>query len=152
MEGAATAYANRCGDTEQVVFVPAAGAFELTAIASELAASARFDALVALGCIIRGETSHDQHLAAAVTDGLSRISIDYRIPVGFGVLTVNNAKQARERAGGKWGNKGEEAMDAALDTLAAINAIRAGAGAIGAARAVPDKAAGRSRRAGKGAR
>lgn len=152
MEGAASAYANRCGDTQNVVFIPASGAFELTALAAELAASGRFDAIVALGCIIKGETSHDQHLAAAVTDGLSRISIDHRMPVGLGVLTVNNAKQARERAGGKWGNKGEEAMDAALDTLAAINAIRAGAGSRGSSRALPDKAASRGRRAGKGAR
>jgi 6,7-dimethyl-8-ribityllumazine synthase len=141
MEGAATAYANRCGDTESVVFVPAPGAFELTAIAAEMAASGRFDAVVALGCIIRGETTHDQHLARAVTDGLTRISIDHRIPVGLGVLTVNNAKQAQQRAGGKWGNKGEEAMGAALDTLAVIRAIRAGAGKLEAARTMPDKAA-----------
>jgi 6,7-dimethyl-8-ribityllumazine synthase len=147
MEGAATAYANRCGDTDGVVFVPAAGAFEITVLSAELAASGRFEAIVALGCIIKGETSHDQHLARAVTDGLARIALDYRIPIGLGVLTVNNGKQARDRAGGKLGNKGEEAMHAALDTLAAIRAIRSGAGRGGdssPARAVPDKAASRN--------
>ncbi len=150
MEGAATAYANRCGNTDNVVFVPAPGAFELTAISAELAASGRFDAIVALGCIIKGETAHDHHLGRAVTDGLTRISIDHRIPVGLGVLTVNNAKQARDRAGGggrggKLGNKGEEAMSAALDTLAVIRAVRAGggerrAGELESSRSIPDKA------------
>ncbi len=150
MEGAASAYAQRFGDTDNVIFFPAAGSFEITAIAAELAASGRFDAIVALGCIIKGETSHDQHLAAAVTDGLTRISIDARIPVGLGVLTVNNAKQAAARAGGKLGNKGEEAMNAALDTFAVINAIRNGAGAAPIpARAVPDKAAPRRKKGGR---
>jgi len=143
MEGAASAYAHRCGDTDRVVFVPAPGAFEITVIAAELAASGRFDAVVALGCIIRGETSHDQHLAQSVTRGLTNIAAIHRIPVGLGVLTVNNARQARDRAGGKWGNKGEEAMNAALDTLAVLRAIRRGAGAaiLSDSRAVPDKAA-----------
>jgi 6,7-dimethyl-8-ribityllumazine synthase len=147
MEGAATAYANRCGDTESVIFIPAPGAFEITVIAAELAASGRFDCLVALGCIIKGQTSHDQHLATTVTDGLTRIGIDHRLPVGLGVLTVNNAKQARERAGGKWGNKGADAMNAALDTLAVIRAVRAGAGKLESARTVPDKAASPARSA-----
>ena len=149
MEGAASAYANRCGDTDSVVFVPAPGAFELTAISAELAASGRFDAVVALGCIIKGETSHDHHLARSVTDGLTRIAIDHRMPVGLGVLTVNNAKQARDRAGGKLGNKGEEAMNAALDTLAVIRAVRAGAGKLESTRRVPDKAARIARKGGR---
>jgi 6,7-dimethyl-8-ribityllumazine synthase len=103
--------------------------------------------VVALGCIIRGETTHDQHLARSVTDSLMRIAIDHRVPVGLGVLTVNNAKQARDRAGGKFGNKGEEAMNAALDTLAVVRAVRAGAGKLEASRRVPDKAAKRAGRA-----
>lgn len=141
MEGAASAYAQRHGDTDSVVFFPAAGAFEITAIAAELAASGRFDAIVALGCIIKGETAHDEHLARAVTHSLSTISGFHRLPVGLGVLTVNNAKQAAARAGGKLGNKGEEAMNAALDTFAVINAIRNGAGTAPVSRrAIPDKA------------
>ena len=140
MEGAASAYVMRCGDADGVVFVPAPGAFELTVIAAEMAASGRFDAVVAIGCIIKGETSHDQHLARSVTDGLTRIAIDHRVPVGLGVLMVNSVRQARERAGGKHGNKGEEAMNAALDTLAVLRAIRAGAGTLGPPRRLPDKA------------
>ncbi|MBX3406185.1 MAG: 6,7-dimethyl-8-ribityllumazine synthase [Phycisphaeraceae bacterium] len=145
LEGAAEAYADRCGDGSSVFFVPAPGAFEITVIAAELAACGRYDAIVALGCIIKGETTHDQHLAAAVTHALTTISAVNRTPVGLGVLTVNNAKQARERAGGKFGNKGSEAMHAALDTLAVLRAIRKGAGA--AANRV-----GTTRRAAKGAR
>lgn len=147
MEGAAAAYVNRFGDADNVVFIPAPGAFEVAVIAAELAASERFDAIVALGCIIKGETSHDQYLASAVTDGLAAIAINSRIAVGLGVLTVNTAKQARERAGGKFGNKGEEAMNAALDTLAVVRAVRAGAGKLEASRRVPDKAAKRAGRA-----
>lgn len=143
LEGAAEAYAQRCGDGSSVFFVPAAGAFEIPAIAAELAECARYDAIVALGCIIKGETSHDQHLAHAVTSSLCNLSAAWGIPVGLGVLTVNSAKQARERAGGKFGNKGAEAMHAALDTLAVLRAIRRGAGAGDApgARDIPDKAA-----------
>lgn len=129
LEGAAEAYAERCGDGSSVFFVPAPGAFEVVVIAEELAACGRYDAIVALGCIIKGQTTHDQHLAAAVTRGLTNISAVHRLPVGLGVLTVNNEKQARERAGGRWGNKGAEAMHAALDTLAVLRAIRKGAGA-----------------------
>lgn len=147
MEGAAAAYVNRFGDADRVVFITAPGAFELGVIAAELAASGKFEAVVALGCIIRGETTHDQHLARSVTDSLMRIAIDHRVPVGLGVLTVNNAKQARDRAGGKFGNKGEEAMNAALDTLAVVRAVRAGAGKLEASRSVPDKAAKRAGRA-----
>jgi len=144
MEGAASAYVMRCGDADGVVFLPAPGAFELTVIAAAMAASGRFDALVAIGCIIKGDTPHDQHLARAVTDGLTRVSIDHRMPVGLGVLTVNNARQARERAGGRHGNKGEEAMNAALDSLAVLRAIRSGEGAVGSSQTLPDKAAARA--------
>lgn len=144
LEGAAEAYGERCGGGSSVFFVPAPGAFEIVVIAEELAACGRYDAIVALGCIIKGETSHDQHLAAAVTRGLTNISATHRVPIGLGVLTVNNARQARERAGGRWGNKGAEAMHAALDTLAVLRVIRKGAGAAAAG-------SGRARRA-KGAR
>ena len=101
----------------------AAGAFETIAISNAAASSGRFRGVVALGCIIKGETTHDQHLASAVTTGLAEITIRTGIPVGLGVLTVNSVRQALDRAGGKHGNKGEEAMHALLDTVLIIDQI-----------------------------
>jgi 6,7-dimethyl-8-ribityllumazine synthase len=85
-----------------------------------------YDAIVCLGCIIKGETSHDQYLAEAVAHGLTRISIDHGMPVAFGVLTVDSVEQARERAGGKHGNKGAEAMTAAIEAAKACENLEQG--------------------------
>lgn len=134
----------------------ASGAFEIVPLAAEAARSGRYDAVVALGCIIRGETTHDQHLAAAVTTGLAQIAASggpggRAIAVGLGVLTVNTPKQAAERAGGKFGNKGAEAMLAALDTLEGLKGIRlsrrppAAIDLLESASRLPDKASDRSR-------
>lgn len=121
--GALETLADRAPDAKvDVVGVP--GAFEIIAAAGAAAQSESYDAIVALGCIIKGETSHDQHLASAVTTGLARISAGElsigeprAIPVGLGVLTVDSAEQAEARAGGVHGNKGAEAMGAALDMV-----------------------------------
>jgi len=105
-----------------VIGVP--GSFEVVAAAGAAAQSAAYDAIVALGCIIKGETSHDHHLASAVTTELARISAGGPgtrvIPVGLGVLTVDSADQAEARAGGVHGNKGAEAMGAALDMVTVL--------------------------------
>ena len=87
------------------------------------AATGRFDAVVALGCIIKGETSHDLHLATAVTTALLATARETGVPVGLGVLTVDTEEQAKARAGGLKGNKGVEAMAAALDTAGSIAAL-----------------------------
>jgi len=81
----------------------------------------KLDALVAIGCIVKGETKHDEYLAYATASGLMRISLDLGIPVGFGVITVNNLSQARARSRGE-SNKGTEAVAAAL--TAALEARR----------------------------
>lgn len=82
------------------------------------------DAVVALGCVITGETTHDQHIAHAVSDALMRLSVSFGTPVAFGVLTCQSIEQARQRAGGSRGNKGAEAMMAAIDAASTIHAIR----------------------------
>ena len=108
------------------------GAFELVAIAAALAARPDLDGVVALGCIVAGETRHDRHLAAAVAQSLADLSARHAKPVAFGVLTVNELKQARDRAGGKVGNKGREAMDAVLlaaETIAEMTKAAPAAGA-----------------------
>ena len=107
--------AERTGYTPAVFEAP--GSYELTALCMAAARTGRFDGIVALGCIIKGETSHDQHIAQAVAHGLTNVTLLTDVPVAFGVLTTNNAKQARERAGlGKdpSANKGHEAMTAVL--------------------------------------
>jgi len=95
-----------------VTWVP--GAFELPVVAAAAAASGRYRCLVALGAVIRGETPHFEYVAGETTRGLGEIALRHRIPVGFGLLTVDTMQQATERAGGAAGNKGYEAAEAAL--------------------------------------
>jgi 6,7-dimethyl-8-ribityllumazine synthase len=105
---------NGVGDSAvQVVEVP--GAFELPLPAKLMADSGRFDAIVCLGAVVRGETPHFEYISAAVVSELNRIMVDYGIPVTLGVLTTNDIEQALERAGGKHGNKGAEAVLTALE-------------------------------------
>jgi len=97
-----------------VIWVP--GAFELAVAAEAAAASGRYAALVALGCVIRGETPHFEYVAGEATRGLGNVALAHRLPIGFGVLTTENLDQALARAGGAAGNKGYEAAEAALTT------------------------------------
>jgi 6,7-dimethyl-8-ribityllumazine synthase len=98
----------------EVAWVP--GAFELPAVLQRLAASGRFDALVALGCIVRGATPHFDHVAGPCASGCAAVAREHTIAVGFGVLTTETWDQAVERAGGKLGNKGADAALAAVET------------------------------------
>lgn len=95
-----------------------AGAFELPAAVALLAGSGRFDAIVPIGCLIRGETPHFDVLARAVASGLMELSLTYPCAIPFGVLTCDTFEQAHQRAGGSHGNKGEEFMEATFDLLA----------------------------------
>mgnify|MGYP001253632010 CR=1 FL=1 len=112
------------GAPDGLEVVTAPGSFELPVLARAAATCGRFHAVIALGCLIRGETTHDQHIARSVADGLQRVAIDTGVPVAFGVLTVENEAQAWARAGGDQGNKGAEAMRAALETLAALDTVQ----------------------------
>lgn len=125
MEVAAVeAFTEAGGRAEDLQRIASPGAFELVAIASAMAARADLHAVVALGCIVRGETRHDRILAMAVANGLAAISVEHMKPVAFGVLTVERLKQARDRSGGDKGNKGGEAMTAAILAVRAIEAVR----------------------------
>jgi len=97
-----------------VVWVP--GAFELPVAAETAAASGRYGAIVALGCVIRGETPHFEYVAGEAARGLGNVALAHRLAVGFGVLTTESLEQAMARAGGAAGNKGYEAAEAALTT------------------------------------
>ena len=111
------------GTEENLIVVGVPGAFELTAACAALAGRGDVGAIVALGCVITGETTHDQYINHAVSQGLASIAVQTGVPVAFGVLTCSNFEQARARAGGDKGNKGAEAMAAALETARTIDAI-----------------------------
>ncbi len=107
-----TLHENRVAQEQiDVVWVP--GGFEIPLACLRLAEKGTYQALIALGCIVKGETSHDLYLATAATQGIMDVMLRYKIPIGFGVLTTNNLAQAEERASGG-NNKGKEAAEAAL--------------------------------------
>ena len=104
-----------------LVWIP--GSFELPLAAQRLAASERYDGIVALGAIIRGGTPHFEYVASECVKGLAGISLEYDLPVGFGVLTVDTIEQAVERAGTKAGNKGVEAAMAVLEMVSLLRRL-----------------------------
>ena len=118
------------GNAGDLLVVDAPGAFELVAISTALAARPDIDAVVALGCVIKGETSHDQWINGAISNGLAMISVRTGKPVAFGVITCESIEQAKARAGGAKGNKGEEAMTAAVSAARIIAQIEADTGAV----------------------
>jgi 6,7-dimethyl-8-ribityllumazine synthase len=101
-----------------VAWVP--GAFELPVVLRRMAQTGRFDALVSLGCVVRGATPHFDYVAGECASGSSAVARETGLPVAFGVLTVDTWEQAVERAGGKLGNKGGEAALAAVETARVI--------------------------------
>lgn len=102
------------------------GAFELPVTAAAFARSGRFDAVICLGAVIRGETGHYDLVAGQCAAGLQRVQLDTGVPVVFGVLTTENREQAMERSGGRHGHKGEEAADTAVEMVNLLRRIGAG--------------------------
>jgi 6,7-dimethyl-8-ribityllumazine synthase len=95
------------------VWVP--GTFEIPLTAQKLAATGQYDAVICLGCLIRGQTPHFEYIAAEVTKGIAQVSLEAGLPVTFGVITADSLEQAIERAGTKSGNKGADAAAAAIE-------------------------------------
>ncbi len=113
IDGAADALARHGVDLDTVDLAWVPGAFEIPSAAKKMAESGRYDALICLGAVIRGETDHYEHVATEVTKGIAQVSLAAGIPVLYGVLTTDTVEQALNRAGLKAGNKGFEcAMDA----------------------------------------
>jgi len=123
LAGAREAYAQRGGDPETLGVIEAPGAFELAALCLAAAHAGLYEGLVALGCVIRGQTDHDRYIASAIAHGLVDVTLQTGVPVSFGVITASNDEQAAARAGGDKGNKGTEAMAAVLDTIASAREI-----------------------------
>jgi 6,7-dimethyl-8-ribityllumazine synthase len=120
IQGAQGEWLERGGAAADLTIVRVPGAFELPLVAKKLAASGRFHAVVALGCVIRGDTPHFEYVAGEAARGLARAGFDTGVPVAFGVLTVETLEQALERAGSGAGNKGAEAMASALEMAAVM--------------------------------
>ncbi len=106
---------------KQIDIVRVPGAFDIPVVARKLALSRRYDALLALGAVVRGQTPHFDYVAGECASGLARIALESGIPVAFGVLTTDTMEQAVDRAGGKAGNKG---ADAALVAIEMANLLR----------------------------
>ena len=104
-------------EDKDMEIVRAPGAFELPLVAKRMAATGRFDAIIALGAVIRGGTPHFEYVAGECTKGLASVSLEHDIPVTFGILTVDTIEQAIERAGTKAGNKGAEAAMSAIEMV-----------------------------------
>lgn len=108
-------------DDIAVAWVP--GAFEIPVVASRMAKSGKYDALICLGAVIRGSTSHYEYVCSEVSKGIAQISLQNDIPVMFGVLTTENIEQAIERAGSKSGNKGSECAAGAIEMVNLLRQI-----------------------------
>ncbi|NIR28686.1 MAG: 6,7-dimethyl-8-ribityllumazine synthase [Gammaproteobacteria bacterium] len=120
LQGALAAL-GRHGIAEQdVTVVRVPGAFEIALAAQRLAASGRFQAIITLGAVVRGDTPHFDYVAGECARGVAAVALKYDLPVIFGVLTVDNVEQALARAGGEHGNKGDEAALAALEMVSLL--------------------------------
>lgn len=108
-------------DSVDVAWVP--GAFEIPLIASKMAKSGKYDAVICLGAVIRGSTSHYDYVCSEVSKGIAQVSLNSDIPVMFGVLTTENIEQAIERAGSKAGNKGYDCAVGAIEMVNLIHEI-----------------------------
>lgn len=111
------------GDRADLTIVRVPGAFEIPLAAKKLAASGKYDGIICLGAVIRGATPHFDYVANECVKGLAHVMLEANVPVGFGVLTVDNLEQAIERAGSKAGNKGVEAAAAVLEMVRVLEQI-----------------------------
>ena len=111
------------GDRADLTIVRVPGAFEIPLAAKKLAASGKYHGIICLGAVIRGATPHFDYVANECVKGLAHVMLEANVPVGFGVLTVDNLEQAIERAGSKAGNKGVEAASAVLEMVRVLEQI-----------------------------
>ncbi len=123
VEGAKDAFDRHGGDSVDLTHVLVPGAFELPMIVDQLLSSGKYDAVCALGAVIRGATPHFDYVSAEATKGIASMSLKYQKPVSFGLLTTDTIEQAIERAGTKAGNKGFEAMTTVIEMIDLYEAL-----------------------------
>ena len=121
LEGALDALKRSGAEEEDCAIARVPGAFEIPLAAKKMAKSGRYDAIICLGCVIRGATPHFEYIATEVTKGIAHLSLENEIPISFGVLVTENIEQAIERAGTKVGNKG---FDAAMSAIEMANLMK----------------------------
>ncbi|MFN5745165.1 MAG: 6,7-dimethyl-8-ribityllumazine synthase [Methylococcaceae bacterium] len=126
VSGAIDALVRHGARHEDIHIVKTPGAYELPLAVQKVAATGRYDAIVALGAVIRGGTPHFEYVAGECVKGISTVSLKHEIPVAFGVLTVDTIEQAIERAGTKAGNKGAEAALSAVEMVNLLRELDAG--------------------------
>lgn len=123
LEGAVATLAEHGVPDDHISVVQVPGAFEIPITAKRLAASGRFEAIIALGAVVRGGTPHFEYVAGECARGIGQVAIEENVPVIFGVLTTDTDEQARDRAGGKEGNKGCEAAVAGLEMVTLLRRL-----------------------------
>ena len=117
VEGAEDAFKRHGGEEADLTHVLIPGAFELPMVVDQLLASGKYDAVCALGAVIRGATPHFDYVCSEVTKGVATVSLESGVPVGFGVLTTDTVEQAVDRAGAKSGNKGWETAHSTMEMV-----------------------------------
>jgi 6,7-dimethyl-8-ribityllumazine synthase len=128
LEGALDALRRSGADEEDCTVARVPGAFEIPLAAKKMVKSGRFDAIICLGCVIRGATPHFEYIATEVTKGIAHLSLENDIPISFGVLITDSIEQAIERAGTKEGNKGFDAAMSAIEMANLMKEIGKGKG------------------------
>ena len=123
LEGALDSLARHGGSKDEVTVLRVPGAFELPLAARKLAESGKFDAIVCLGAVIRGETSHYDYVCANASSGIASASLETGVPVSFGLLTTETLEQAIERSGSKAGNQGRYATECAIEMARLVKQI-----------------------------
>jgi 6,7-dimethyl-8-ribityllumazine synthase len=139
LRGAIEAFTQAGGSRSRLEIVQVPGAYELPVVARSLALAGRVRGVVVLGCVIEGETIHDEVISHAVASALLQISVNTGVPITLGVVNARTAAQAKARAGGKLGNRGTDAMLALLEVVALLSPSSKSTG--GAIRHAPDKVA-----------
>ena len=127
VDGAIDALVRHGADADHITVVQVPGAFELPQAAHRLAQSGAYDAVVCLGCVIRGQTPHFDYVAGQAARGIAQAAIDSGVPVTFGLITSDTLEQAIERAGAKSGNKGADAANSAIEMVSLMEKLSAGA-------------------------
>jgi 6,7-dimethyl-8-ribityllumazine synthase len=123
LDGALDGLKNHGGKDADLTVVHVPGAFEIPSVAATMARSGKYDALVCLGAVIRGDTAHFEYVCDAVTLGISKAVAEYRVPISFGVLTTDNVQQAMDRSGLKDANKGYEAALTAIEMVSVLRQL-----------------------------
>jgi len=124
LEGAVDAIDRSGGDKEAIDILRVPGAFEIPLVAKRVAQANKYDAVICLGAVIRGETPHFDYVAGEVTKGIALLNLEFAVPISYGIITADTTEQAIERAGNKMGNKGFQAAQAAIELLNLFRAAK----------------------------